>query len=150
VGRHDAVYYRIEPSRGHEVIVDILDGFSGILMVDDYAAYQAAKKLLPKMTIVLCWSHARRAYVEALDAYPECQQAIDLIAQLFAIERDVPDWQVITDPKLREDALAKIAEVRREQSEPLTAALLAWAKEQRGLPGRVRYAVRARRETHQS
>jgi transposase len=135
VGRHDAVYYRIEPSRGHQVIVDILDGFSGILMVDDYAAYQAAKKLLPKMTIALCWSHARRAYVEALDAYPECQRAIDLIAQLFAIERDLPDWQVITDPKLREDALAKIADVRREQSEPLTAALLAWAKEQCGLPG---------------
>jgi len=71
-------------------------------MVDDYAAYQTAKKLLPMMTIVLCWSHARRMYVEALDAYPECQQAIDLIGEMFAIERDLPDWQVIADPKLRE------------------------------------------------
>lgn len=135
VGRNDAVYYRIEPTRGHEVVVDILDGFAGILMVDDYVAYQTAKKLLPKMTIVLCWAHARRGFVEALDAYPECQQVIDLIAELFEIERDLPDWQVITDPRLRAHALARIREVRRERSKLLCDALLTWAKEQRGLPG---------------
>jgi transposase len=135
VGRKDAVYYRIEPTRGHEVVVDILDGFSGILMVDDYVAYQTAKKLLPNMTIVLCWSHSRRGFVEALDAYPECKQAIDIIGELFAIERDLPDWQVIKDPRLRADALAQIRDVRRERSKPMCDALLVWAKEQRGLPG---------------
>ncbi|MEY4581490.1 MAG: hypothetical protein RL701_6193 [Pseudomonadota bacterium] len=142
VGRNDAVYYRIEPSRGHEVVVDILDGFSGILMVDDYVAYQTAKKLLPNMTIVLCWSHSRRGFVEALDAYPECQQAIDIIGELFAIERDLPDWQVIKDPRLRADALAQIRDVRRERSKPMCDALLVWAKEQRGLPGsKLRQAI---------
>jgi len=135
IARHDAVYYRIEPSRGHQVIVDILDGFSGVLMVDDYVAYRTAKKLLPHMTIVLCWSHARRGFVEALDAYPECQVALDLIGTLFEIERALPDWRVIQDSKLRADSLALIAEVRRERSEPVTTALLSWAKEQRGLPG---------------
>lgn len=135
VGRHDAVYYRIEPSRGHEVVVDILDGFDGILMVDDYVAYRTAKKLLPNMTIVLCWSHARRGFLEALDAYPECQRALDLIGELFEIERDLPDWQVIKDPSLRANALAQIRQTRAQQSKPLTDALLIWAKEQRGLPG---------------
>jgi hypothetical protein len=47
----------------------------------DYAAYQTALKPLPGVTVVLCWSHARRAYLEALDAYPECQQALDLIGK---------------------------------------------------------------------
>ena len=135
VGRNDAVYYRIEPTRGHQVVVDTLDGFAGVLMVDDYGAYQTAKKLLPKMTIVLCWSHARRRFVEALDSYPECQRAVELIAQLFEIERDLPDWQVIHDPRLRAAALARIRDVRQERSKPLCDALLAWAKEQRGLPG---------------
>jgi transposase len=73
--------------------------------------------------------------VEALDAYPECQQAIELIGELFAIERELPSWQVIKDPRLREAALRKISEVRTEQSEPITRALLKWAAEQRGLPG---------------
>jgi len=135
VGRHDAVYYRLEPSRGHQVIVEILDGFGGVLMVDDYAAYQAAKKLLPRMTIVLCWSHARRGLVEALDAYPECQHAIDLIGELFEIEHELPNWCVIKDPRLRDDALARITELRQERSKPITDALLSWAGAQRGLPG---------------
>ena len=29
----------------------------GVLLVDDYAGYQAARKLLPNAIIVLCWSH---------------------------------------------------------------------------------------------
>jgi transposase len=135
IGRHDAVYYRIEPSRGHEVVVDMLNGFRGVLMVDDYVAYKTAKKLLPGMVIVLCWAHVRRGFVEALDAYPECQHALDLIGELFAIERELPDWQVIKDPRLREAALAKITEVRGEQSTAMTDALLTWASAQRGLPG---------------
>jgi len=39
IARHDAVYYQIEPTRGHTVVVDMLRGFRGILMVDDYVAY---------------------------------------------------------------------------------------------------------------
>lgn len=142
IGRHDAVYYQIEPTRGHQVVVDMLDGFRGVLMVDDYAAYEAARKLLPGMVIVLCWSHARRGFIEALDAYPECQRALDLIGELFAIERELPDWQVISDPKLRAAALAKIADVRRDRSKLITDALLVWAREQRGLPGsKLRQAI---------
>lgn len=142
VSRHNAVYYRIAPTRGHQVIVEMLDGFRGALMVDDYAAYQTARKLLPQMKIVLCWSHARRAYIEALDAYPECQTAVDLIGELFAIEHDLPNWQVITDAQLRAAALSRIREVRREQSQPLLNDLIAWAKQQRGLPGsKLRQAI---------
>ena len=142
IGRHDAVYYQIEPTRGHQVVVQMLDGFSGVLMVDDYIAYQTAKKLLPNMAIVLCWSHVRRGFVEALEWYPECQHAIDLIGELFAIERELPDWQVIKDPRLRAAALAKISEIRREQSKAFTDALLKWAGEQRGLPGsKLRQAI---------
>lgn len=142
VGSHDAVYYRIAPTRGHTVIAEMLEGFRGALMVDDYVAYQTAQKLLPGMTIVLCWSHVRRGFVEALDAYPECQEAIGLIGQLFLIERDLPSWQSISDAQLRAAALAKIRDVRLEQSKVLTDALLAWAKQQRGLPGsKLRQAI---------
>ena len=134
ISRGDAAYYRVEPSRGHQVAVDMLDGFDGVLMVDDYAAYQTAKKLLPGMTIVLCWSHARRRFVEAAQSYPECAQAIELIGKLFEIERELPNWQVISDPKLRADALAHIRQTRQARSALLTAQLLQWAKAQSSLP----------------
>lgn len=134
ISRGNAVYYRLEPSRGHEVIVDMLDGFGGILMVDDYVAYQAAKKLLPDMTIVLCWSHVRRRFVEAAESYPQCDEAIEMIGALFEVERELPNWQVITDPKLRRDALRQISEVRQTRSKPITDALLQWAGQQSALP----------------
>lgn len=70
-----------------------------------------------------------------LAAYPDCQQAIDLIGKIFEVERDLPDWRVIKGPRLRDAALQKIAEVRFAQSKPLTEELLKWARAQRGLPG---------------
>jgi transposase len=135
ISRHDAVYYRLNPSRGHEVVVDLLDGFDGVLMVDDYAGYQAARKLLPKTILVLCWAHVRRKFVTAAASYPECDEALEHIDRLFEIERDLPNWQVITDPKLRKNALIQIQGTRAQRSKPIVGALLAWAKEQRSLPG---------------
>jgi transposase len=134
MSRGNAVYYRLHPTRGHEVAVDMLDDFDGVLMVDDYAGYQAARKLLPKARLVLCWSHVRRGFIGAAKSYPECDEAAELIGELFEIERDLPDWQVITDPKLRADALAHIRATRQARSSPVLDKLLAWAKAQRSLP----------------
>lgn len=112
----------------------MFEDFDGVLMVDDYAGYQAARKLLPKATLVLCWSHVRRGFVDAQQSYPQCDEAVDLIGELFAIERELPDWQVIADPKLRADALQHIRQTRQARSSPVLDKLLAWAKEQRTLP----------------
>jgi hypothetical protein len=38
--------------------------------------------------------------------------AIDLIAELFAFERDLPSWQVIDDGPLPAAALSRIREMR--------------------------------------
>ncbi len=35
-------------------------------------------------------AHVRRKYLEALPAYPQCQQALDLIGRLYDIERSIP------------------------------------------------------------
>ena len=61
-------------------------------------------------------------------AYPECQEARDLIGKPFEVERDLPDWHVIKNPRLRDAALQKIAEVRAAKTKPLTDGLLKWAR----------------------
>ena len=134
ISRGNAVHYQLHPTRGHEVAVEMLDGFSSILMVDDYAGYQAAIKLLPNATIVLCWAHVRRRFVEAKENYPECEDALELLGQLFAIESDLPNWQVIRDPHLQKKALSQIRQTRREDSLPILIDLLLWAEQQRSLP----------------
>ncbi|MDB4985228.1 MAG: hypothetical protein JWN04_406 [Myxococcaceae bacterium] len=58
-----------------------------------------------------------------------------LIGELFLIERDLPDWQCITDERLQAQALALIRETRQARSKPLVEALAAWAKAQRALKG---------------
>lgn len=134
ISSHDAVYYRVDPSRGHKVIVEMLEGFEGTLVVDGYRAYQTALKVMDGVSLAYCWSHARRALLEAEASYPEASEALDLITELFLIERDLPDWRVITDAALREQVLAQIRHTRRERSRPLVEALAAWAKAQQALP----------------
>jgi transposase len=134
MSRGNAVCYRLHPTRGHEVAVDMLDGFDGVLMVDDYAGYQAARRLLPKAKLVLCWAHVRRGFIDAAKSYPECDEAVELIGKLFDIERELPNWQVITDPKLRAEAFDHIRQTRQARSSPLIDQLLRWAKAQKSLP----------------
>ncbi|MDB4987436.1 MAG: hypothetical protein JWN04_2614, partial [Myxococcaceae bacterium] len=51
------------------------------------------------------------------------------------IERDLPDWQRMTDERLQAQALALIRETRQARSKPLVEALAAWAKAQRARKG---------------
>lgn len=138
ISRHDAVFYRVDPSRAHTVIVEMLDGFDGALVSDGYSAYGAALKALAGrgITITLsdCWSHARRGFVEAEASYPECAEAIRLIGELFLIERELPDWELIEDPVLRAAQLDYIREIRAARSGPLVDELRTWANAQRALP----------------
>lgn len=138
ISRHDAVFYRVDPRRAHGVIVEMLEGFSGALVSDGYAAYGTARKALTArgITITLsdCWSHARRGFVEAGTSYPECAEAIRLIGELFLIERELPDWEVIEDPLLRAAQLEHIRQTRATRSVPIVQELRAWANAQRALP----------------
>ena len=116
-------------------LLEMLKGFDGVLVADGYRAYdKAAKAADGDIDLAICWAHARRKLVEAEESYPEASEALDLMGELFLIERDLPDWQVITDPNLRAQVLAQIREIRQDKSRPLVDALAAWAKAQRVLP----------------
>jgi hypothetical protein len=75
IGCLDAAFYRIDPSRGYQVIAEILDGFDNLLVVDGYQAYATAARLLGgRIRLALCWTHARRTLVEAEESYPEASK----------------------------------------------------------------------------
>ena len=76
----------------------------------------------------------RRKYLEALPAYPQCQVAIDLIKELYAVERTIPSLHGLVGPE-RQEALDLRKKVRKKESAPLMDALHAWALEQSALPG---------------
>src|SRR5690606_20783382 len=75
---------------------EFLSGFSGYLQVDGYAGYEK----IPHVTLVGCWAHARRGFVEALAVLPKEERKNGTSAtakglaycnRLFEIERELKE-----------------------------------------------------------
>ncbi len=64
-------------------------------MCDGYGAYETvASRAGPKIRLAHCWSHARRKFIEAEPHSPEeCARPLELIGNLFKVEREVPGVQ---------------------------------------------------------
>src|SRR2546428_698586 len=88
----------------------------------------------PSFTLAHCWAHVRRKYIEAEPHFPDpCRAVLDLIGQLYAVERDVPGPSP-TDPSVRTETLALRRRLRQERSRHLVRAIRDWAMTQRPLP----------------
>jgi transposase len=135
VTREDAVTYTILDSRSQEAARQVLNGYRGIVVADGYGAYDALARAGPSVLLAHCWAHVRRKFVEAALHYPEpCAEVLDLIGQLYAVERTCLGIEAGLGDDVRAERLARRASARREQSAPVVAAIHAWAHRQRALP----------------
>jgi transposase len=115
-----AVVYLYAPGRGAEHAIRPLAGFSGVLQVDAYAAYNALAEPARAggpVTLAYCWSHVRRGFYEIAQGgnAPIAEEALARIAALFGIERAIRGQP----PEQRRT-------VRLDQTRPLIADLRAW------------------------
>lgn len=133
----DTVYHRILPSRSGASAQTVLGDYAGVVVVDGYAAYQTATKSdvdgAAPATLAFCWAHVRRKFVEALRFEPACQQVVELIGELYAIEEDLPDWHAL-EGQAQQDALTHKLTVRTQQSAPRVERIKTWALAQKALP----------------
>ncbi len=131
----DACWYSINDSRSAKTAAEVLDGFEGTILVDGYKAYETvAKQVGQSLKVANCWSHARRYFIEAEENYPEqCGVAIDLIGELFEIERGLPQPNEL-EGDAKQQALELRAKLCDEKSRPIVKKLRDWALQQRGLP----------------
>jgi len=126
-GDKNEIAFTWSNSRGFLHAKNQLEGFTGALLTDGYAAYsKTVAKLNEKETVIThaaCWVHARRYFDRALLIEPiAAQAAIDQIAQLYKNEKHIKDH--ITELS---DALA----YRQKHSELLISKFFAWVYEQR-------------------
>lgn len=137
VASPDTVYHRILPSRSGATAKTVLGDYKGVVVVDGYASYQTATKVSADgpapATLAFCWAHVRRKFVEALKFEPACQQVLELIGELYAIEQDLPDWHAL-EGQAQQEALAHRLTVRQQQSAPLVERIQTWALAQKALP----------------
>lgn len=129
----DGAYYHLDPTRSTQAAQKVLDGYRGRLMVDGYEVYQKLARQSSGLVLGFCWSHVRREYVEAERFYPQCSEVIDLIGDLFAVERTVPDPDRLSGEE-RVETLALRQHVREERSRPLVENIEQWAQGQSALP----------------
>lgn len=122
------VYYEVHGGRDEAAGTSLLGGYEGYVMCDGYAVYEALAKKEPLLQLVQCWAHARRNFVECERAFPkECATVLDLIGELYAIEKSAGD------------NLAKRKELRQTQSRAVLKKIEAWIFEVRPLPGSALY-----------
>jgi len=139
VTREDAVVYRILETRSQHAARQALAGFTGVVVVDGYGAYDALVRAGPGRGITLahCWAHVRRKFIEAEAHYPEpCRAVLDLIGQLYAVEREAPSLPAMggASEVMRDELLAQRRRLRDERSRSIVGEIQTWALAQRALP----------------
>jgi transposase len=118
----DAVSYRIQDSRSADAAAEVLCDYDGTVLCDGYSAYESLRKRGGRMKTAHCWAHVRRKFIEAQDVAPgPCGEALDLIGELYAVERECES----------DDERAR---VRAERSRDIARRIHAWALAQRALP----------------
>ena len=112
-----------DPSRGGEVADGLIEGCSGYLQSDGYAAYEGVSERAG-LIHVGCFAHARRRFFEALKALLNAQrkqasaahEAVRRIDALYLIERQIKG--------LSDDERTRI---RRAEAVPQLLSLHEWA-----------------------
>ncbi len=114
------VVFDYQTSRSGTHAGRFLQSWNGALMVDDYSGY---KSLFGESVVELgCWAHARRKFfdLQAAGNHPVATQALQRIAELYAVEAQATGLTADQRAKLRE-----------ERSKPLLADLHQWLVERR-------------------
>lgn len=121
------ILYEYQPTRSSDHPIAFLKGFGGFLQTDGYISYEK----VPDITLVGCWAHARRNFVDAINTLPPksragapCAARIGLTYcdKLFRVERE-----------LRETTPEKRYAGRQAHSLPTLNEFHTWLEQQAGL-----------------
>lgn len=113
----------------------VLQNYQGYLAADALAQYEAVFGQ-DKVKHCCCWAHARRKFVAAAEGGDErARTAVELIGQLYEIERELPPLLAPAD-ELAADLRRRGREEERRQlrqrrAGPVLAKLKKWLGEQR-------------------
>jgi transposase len=109
--------YVFSASRSGDTATKVLGGTTGWLTIDGYTGYNVVTDVDGRDRTG-CWSHARRYLFDALATAPEAREGLDIILDLFMVERDAQQRGVIGT----QEHLA----LRQTRSAPVLDQLRAW------------------------
>ena len=119
-GEQDEIVFPFSPSRSGELIAELLDGYSGVLLTDGYSTYERYAARVNGIVHAQCWSHVRRHFLKAEGVEPELTEiALDYIRRLYDAEAKL---------KPRLDDPDRLLEKRAGRSKPIVDAFFDWLK----------------------
>lgn len=92
---HPVVLYRYEPTRSGNVVIELLQGFSGYAQTDGFGGYDWSIDSLADVTHVGCLAHTRRKFTDAANIGSNSSSArepLALIGKVYAVERQLAGW----------------------------------------------------------
>ena len=116
MGNSNVVLFDYQNSRAGSCPIDFLEGFSGYMHVDGYAAYEQTDA-----NLVACLAHMRRKFFEAkpnTKKTGKADVALSLITKLYGIEQSVKDKSV-----------NEIYEARQKHAKPIVDKFKHWLTE---------------------
>ncbi|MBK7936057.1 MAG: IS66 family transposase [Lewinellaceae bacterium] len=113
-------FYTYLPGRSHHGPRKLLEPFAGHLQSDGYSVYELLNKIMPAITLVNCWAHARREFIKAQDNdQARATEALKKIQALYKIEQEARQLQLSPEERLV---------LRQQKSKPLWEELFAYLK----------------------
>lgn len=147
------VVFQLAPTRGQAAARQLLRDYDGVVMADRYKVYETLERersrkggeqvvlplgdgaeharALPRpdYTLAACWMHGRRGFIKAArHGEAEAETALDLIAELYAVEAEARARAAeVRDADQREAVLLEARrELRDARSRRLIQQLRAW------------------------
>jgi len=114
IAREDAVSCRLLPSRSTDAARQVLGGYEGVVICDEYKAYDVLTRDPPgpRLRLAHCWAHVRGKFLGVEPFYPEAGEVLEWIGQLYAIEAEAKR----ASP---EERLAVLAALRAKEAKPV-------------------------------
>ena len=116
------VAYLFAEDRSGSTPKTLLEGTSGVLLVDGYSGYNAVESVSTRRRAA-CHAHLRRYFHEALPTAPAAQELLDLVGELYVAEHDASAKDLL--------GAARLA-WRKAREAPIRERIRRWLDEQRG------------------
>ena len=132
-------YFEILRAKSSSMGERLLGGYTGVVLADGAKVYESLARDGP-FVLSNCWSHARRRVLKAEGEAPgQVGEFLDLVAQLYAVERKAVrisdnDEDERRGYRHRMD-LEKLGALRDTESRQVITAIKDWVLEQRCVPG---------------
>lgn len=116
----DVIFYYDGGKRTARIAEELIGSYKGLVQSDGYIVYDRFEKK-EKITLIGCWAHARRKFVEALkENRALATQAVNYIAKLYKVESETDEAGMSADER---------RERRRKESYPVILEFEKWMKE---------------------